>query len=153
MEGLQDIQMKSLILLLFPIAAWSQDFMEQGRLYSLKMHVLETTEFGRYCTMDTTVIWGTNFGDTTCFLFNGRIKCFYNANRMVRNRWGMGGHGARAANETRIKQDQFNELYEIRFAIGNAGLVIFITNISFGMPSYVMSWSVDGRHGCTLCSH
>lgn len=143
--------MKSLILLLFPVAAWSQEFMEQGRLYSLRMHVMESTEFGRSCTIDTTVIWGTNFGDTTCFLFNGRIKCFYNVSRRALNRRGEKCNIARDG--AYIKQDRFNELYEIRFKKGTSGIIIFITNISFGMPNYVMSWSVHGWHGCTLCNH
>jgi hypothetical protein len=150
--------MKSLIILLFPIASWSQGlFMEQGRIYALKMHVLETSEFKRFCTRDTVVVWGTNFGDTTCFMFNGMIKCFYPVSRKV---WGrtedreLIEQASKTKRNTYVRQDRLNERYHIKFIPSKDGLAIFIVNIDFGMPNYVLTWSVrEGTPGCAFCDH
>lgn len=149
--------MKALMLLLFPVSCLAQGlFTEQGRMYSLKMHVLEVTEFTRSCARDTTVIWGTNFGDTTCFMFNGKIRCFFPVGRKIWDRSHKKKQMMRADRSDAnicIRQDRLNEMYEIKFATGKTGVVIFITNVDFGMPNYVLSWSLDGWHGCTLCGH
>lgn len=112
------------------------------------MDVQELAIDGVFHTYDTTVIWGFH-ADTICFLFNLRVRCFYNVNwkhfdrdthdKVLTDMQGVGkasvGNGL---NQTvSLKQDKYNELYVIRFIYGDAGVIIYATNVVFGIPSYV----------------
>lgn len=134
--------MKTLILLLlFPIAIQAQDFMEQGRLFMLKVEVTEREEFGSFITKDTTLIWGTNFGDTTCFAFNGRVKCFYRL-KTKEDREGLKPSDGKSKSEDQVylRKDRFDEVYAIRFVTCEDGLIIFIIHLELGIPNYVFRW-------------
>jgi hypothetical protein len=147
--------MKCLILsFLFPLSLFGQNmFMEKDRLFALQMNTREVNEFNVLCVKDTTVVWGTNQGDTTCFMFNGMVKCFWPVSKMVWEREDdpkvkrLVGLDPRAD----VRQDRFNEKYSILFVTSEKGLIILISNIDHGTPSYVFIWCPGKDDECWVC--
>jgi UDP-2,3-diacylglucosamine pyrophosphatase LpxH len=127
-------------------------------LYRMKMNVLEHEFHGdTFCTRDTAVIWGAK-NDTICFLFTGKIRCFYTISdltwakerkRELKRYLKSKGYQKRDdSQQIFVLQDRYNEKYSIHFVIDKqtGGLIIFIANIDHGIPNYALA-TID----CDLC--
>ncbi len=142
--------MRRLLIIVFFLFLSHQ--IQSQQLYKMSMSVFEVQYDQTYYISDTTVIWGAN-KDTLCFAFTSNIKCYYpvsqntlgkKANKKIKRR--LNGHKYFKPNHytsTFILQDRFNEIYSISFVKDKrqGTIAIFISNVVYGTPSYV------------LCSH
>lgn len=112
---------------------------------------VQENEYGvKYCTEDTTVLWGTH-RDTICFAFMGKQRCFESVHDSTwrklseddRVKFRSAESHVDETNQTYIVQDHhFGEIYSIKFIMDrkSASFSFLITNLQYGQPSYVLSY-------------
>lgn len=104
---------------------------------------------------DTVVLWGA-YRDTVCFDFSNRHLCYYPVSERVWRKYSDRerreiNNGLKTLRTSarrysplkkiyHIRQDKYNELYLIEFSQGERSLMIIITNIVFGAPSYAFTY-------------
>lgn len=127
----------------------------QATVFKWKMDIDEVKIDGvRNVTADALVYWGQH-RDTICFLFDGHQRCYFNLTHKVFHNLGdtlqsqMEAHqkGLRGIFKSTkdfnfdcvYKQDRYNEVYLIQFHNSVKGVMIVVTNVVFGVPSYNLS--------------
>lgn len=117
-------------------------------MYKMDMDVQEIGfNDSKSCTPDTPVIWGIRF-DTICFMFTTNHLCFFPIGERIKfesNKKQIIEKYIRDNKITVLVQDFHNEKYTITMMTDQqtGRMLIFITNIDFGFPSYVLSFGTQ----------
>lgn len=133
------------------------DFMKQQYSHRYVMDVSEILLDTSKSSYDTVVIWGTDEGDTTRFMYNDKQLTLYpirsstwHKHRKWRDKKGKDpAHyvdyikrlDTNDKNSIYLRQDNYNEIYAIQFVLTDTGLQVRIENLDFGIPTYRFSWS------------
>jgi hypothetical protein len=130
-------------------------------IFAWQMDVQEIAFDGHsYETKDTLVVWGMK-GDTVCFRFNYQLQCFYNVSKTA---WYKHNDSTRLEiayhmdqlsefgkryyqhHTAVLKQDGHDELYTVQFIYNDSSVVILITNLVYGIPTYRFQYNAKCKN-------
>lgn len=130
------------------------------KAFKWNMNVQEIAIDGVRYEYDTVVFWGTH-NDTISFIYGNHYLNFYNVTPRSWKKYEdilrdkvkyhidviNSDKQPLAQNSAYIRQDQYNELYLIRFVRSPKGVMIMATNIVFGVPNYTFIYTI----ACKTC--
>ncbi len=117
-----------------------------GQVYEVDADVMYRWSNEQICAEDTSIVFGFK-EDTICFKFLDQNVCYWSLeySDFKKNgqyiKWLDNNTGPKGLKDEKLflKKDWRNEVYLIRFLISEDGIMIYVSNVEYGSPVFVIS--------------